>query len=121
LGILSAPTQITAVLVHTIGKYFEAQVITGSISQAVIGRGFDENLEQGARCKSSKTTLEIRACLRKILQQNFPKRRSSRCWNIDLPVLHIQKKFFLIIVRRIFILKISPLNKKAARKQLFSL
>jgi hypothetical protein len=41
-------------------------------------RGFDENLEQGARCKSSITTYEIRACLRKILQRNFPQRRSSR-------------------------------------------
>jgi hypothetical protein len=41
-------------------------------------RGFDENLEQGARCKSSIITHEIRACLRKILQRNFPQRRSSR-------------------------------------------
>jgi hypothetical protein len=41
-------------------------------------RGFDENLEQGARCKSSTTAQEIRACLRKILQRNFPQRRSSR-------------------------------------------
>jgi hypothetical protein len=29
--------------------------------QAVMWCGFDENLEQGARCKSSITTLEIRA------------------------------------------------------------
>jgi hypothetical protein len=41
-------------------------------------RGFDENLEQGARCKSPITAQEIRACLRKILQRNFPQRRSSR-------------------------------------------
>jgi hypothetical protein len=44
----------------------------------VVWRGFDENLEQGARYKSSITTYEIRACLRKILQRNFAQRRSSR-------------------------------------------
>jgi hypothetical protein len=44
-------------------------------------RGFDENLQQGARCKNSITTYEIRACLRKILQRNFPQRRSSRSKN----------------------------------------
>jgi hypothetical protein len=38
-------------------------------------RGFDENLEQGARYKIPITTQEIRACLRKILQRNFPQRR----------------------------------------------
>jgi hypothetical protein len=54
-------------------------------SKAVVWRGFDENLEQGARCKSSITTLEIRACLRKVFQRNFPQRRSSRSMR---PILH---------------------------------
>jgi hypothetical protein len=47
-------------------------------SQAVMWRGFDENLQQGARCKTLHAAHEIRACLRKILQRNFPQRRSSR-------------------------------------------
>jgi hypothetical protein len=45
-------------------------------------RGFDENLEQGAWYKSSIAAHEIRACLRKILQRNFPQRRSS--WSTRL-------------------------------------
>jgi hypothetical protein len=47
-------------------------------SQAVVWCGFDENLEQGARCKRQRATDAIRACLWKILQRNFPRRRSSR-------------------------------------------
>jgi hypothetical protein len=48
--------------------------------------GFDENLEQGARCKSLTATAEIRACLWKILQRNFPQRRSSRSKNVIFKV-----------------------------------
>jgi hypothetical protein len=54
--------------------------------QAVVWCGFDENLEQGARCKSSTATAEIRACLWKILQRNFPQRRSSRSMRLKLTV-----------------------------------
>jgi hypothetical protein len=59
--------------------------VTHQVRQAVMGRGFDENLEQGARCSSQPTTHNVRACLWKILQRNFPHRRSSRCQIMHLP------------------------------------
>jgi hypothetical protein len=59
--------------------------ITHQARQAVVWRGFDENLEQGARCSRQPTTHNVRACLWKILQRNFPHRRSSRCQNMTLP------------------------------------
>jgi hypothetical protein len=40
-------------------------------SQAVVERGCDENLQQGARYTSKPVTSAIRACLRRILQRNF--------------------------------------------------
>jgi hypothetical protein len=59
--------------------------------QAVVWRGFDENLEQGARCKNQPTAHEIRACLRKILQRNFPQRRSSRSVRLIFKISGIAK------------------------------
>jgi hypothetical protein len=56
-----------------------------------MGRGFDENLEQGARCSRQPTTHNVRACLWKILQRNFPHRRSSRFRNINLQKLTVSK------------------------------
>jgi hypothetical protein len=65
--------------------------ITHQTSQAVMWCGFDENLEQGARCSRQPTTHNVRACLWKILQRNFPHRRSSRCQNINLQKLTVQE------------------------------
>jgi hypothetical protein len=71
----------------------------------VIERGFDENLEKGARCILPFVAC-IRACFWKILQGNFLNRRSSQCRNIKvfktLSTLKHQIKA----------------TKKAARKQL---
>jgi hypothetical protein len=61
-----------------------AERIAHHVSQAVMWCGFDENLEQGARCSRQPTTSNVRACLRRILQRNFPHRRSSRCQKINL-------------------------------------
>jgi hypothetical protein len=57
----------------------------------VVWRGFDENLEQGARCKTLHTAHEIRAYLRKILQRNFPQRRSSRSVRLIFKISGIAK------------------------------
>jgi hypothetical protein len=56
--------------------------ITTQIVQAVIECGRDENLQQGAAHQLAMTT-HYRACLRKILQRDFLKRRSSRCQSIN--------------------------------------
>jgi hypothetical protein len=74
-----------------------------SIKQTVFGCDFDEDLEQGVRCKSSITTHEIRVYLRKILQQNFPKRRSSRYWSINLLASHIHIHIHIHIHQKILL------------------
>jgi hypothetical protein len=61
-----------------------AERVADQASSAVMWCGFDENLEQGARCSRQPTTSNVRACLWKILQRNFPHRRSSRCQKINL-------------------------------------
>jgi hypothetical protein len=84
-GCVSLTLPFGFVLSHALrGDQGSTERVTYQVSSAVMWCGFDENLEQGARCSRQPTTSNIRACLWKILQRNFPHRRSSRCQKINL-------------------------------------
>jgi hypothetical protein len=84
---LSTPKRYTPAAASCSGNFgghLSAKQITHPISQAVIGCGFDQNLEKGARWPCWRVMNSVRTCFRKILQQKLPNRRSSRCQNIHL-------------------------------------